>query len=43
MINRKNVEGSGHDLIRYHPSICLEEARKAKKYSVRIAGVRAEI
>jgi hypothetical protein len=39
----KDFEGSGHGLIlRYYPSIALEELRKAMKH-LRIASVWAEI
>jgi hypothetical protein len=38
------MEGSGRGLIlRYYPSICVEELRKTTKYLNRIAGLQAQI
>jgi hypothetical protein len=43
VISRKDLEGSGHDIIfKYYPNICLRGLKKTTKTSDRIAGLWAD-
>jgi hypothetical protein len=44
LLIEKDLDGSGRGLLlRYYPGIRLKGVRKARKTSVRIAGLRAKI